>query len=72
MNYNYGMVTSSVVNDLVSNAQYVIFVVIFCPLKVDGQILIKKLLTAFLVITTIKCKQLIMIDLRFEREVVSG
>ena len=61
MNHNYGMVTSNVVNDLVSNARYVIFVVIFCPLKVDGQILIKKLLTAFLVITRIKCKQLIMI-----------
>ena len=38
MNSSDSMVTSSVVNDLsINNAEFVVFVVILCPLKVRSQ-----------------------------------
>ena len=37
MNCNDGIVASNVVNDLVKNAEFMVLVVILCPLKVGGQ-----------------------------------
>ena len=53
MNCNDGIVASNVVNDLVKNAEFMVLVVILCPLKVGGQTWIAKLLLMTLLVIRI-------------------